>query len=196
MAKQSQEVQAVTFGRRYQIPSVALRYSIVQGPRQSFYNAYSGACRIFSLHYYFGKAPTIYEDGLQCRDFINIHDVVNANLLALSDDRMAYEVYNVGGGKPYTVSEFSEIVRKEIQKRHDAELSMADIPGFYRYGDTRNACSNIDKLRSLGWQPDFTPADSVREYAEWLYTQDNVEDILDYAKRTMQRLNVVRAAEK
>lgn len=196
MAKQSQEVQAITFGRRYQIPSVALRYSIVQGPRQSFYNAYSGACRIFSLHYYFGKAPTIYEDGMQCRDFINIHDVVNANLMALSDDRMAYEVYNVGGGKPYTVFEFSEIVRKEIQQRHTAELPVADIPGLYRYGDTRNACSNIDKLQSLGWQPDFTPADSVKEYAEWLYTQDNVEDILDYAQKTMQRLNVVRAAEK
>jgi dTDP-L-rhamnose 4-epimerase len=193
MAKQSQEVQAITFGRRYQIPSVALRYSIVQGPRQSFYNAYSGACRIFSLHYYFGKAPTIYEDGKQCRDFVNIHDVVKANLMALNDDRMAYEVYNVGGGKPYTVYEFSEIVRREIQKYHSTELPTADTPGLYRYGDTRNACSNISKLQMLGWQPDFTPTNSVKEYVEWLYAQDNVEDILEYANKTMQRLNVVRA---
>jgi dTDP-L-rhamnose 4-epimerase len=49
MSKQSQEIQSMTFGRRYGIPSVALRYSIVQGPRQSFYNAYSGACRIFAM---------------------------------------------------------------------------------------------------------------------------------------------------
>ena len=55
MAKYSQEMQALTFGKRYGIPSVALRYPIVQGPRQSFYNAYSGACRIFSLNYYFGS---------------------------------------------------------------------------------------------------------------------------------------------
>ncbi len=51
MSKQSQEIQGMTFGRRYDIPTVALRYSIVQGPRQSFYNAYSGACRIFALNY-------------------------------------------------------------------------------------------------------------------------------------------------
>ncbi len=63
MSKQSQEIQGITFGRRYNIPTVAMRYSIVQGPRQSFYNAYSGACRIFSLNYYFDKPPTVYEDG-------------------------------------------------------------------------------------------------------------------------------------
>jgi dTDP-L-rhamnose 4-epimerase len=115
--------------------------------------------------------------------------------MALDDDRMAYEVYNVGGGKPYTVFEFSEIVRKEIQNYHDTELDIAEIPGLYRYGDTRNACSNISEIQKLGWQPDFTPSDSVREYVEWLYAQDNVEDILEYADRTMQQLNVVRAID-
>lgn len=192
MAKQSQEIQAITFGHRYHFPSVALRYSIVQGPRQSFYNAYSGACRIFSLHYYFGKAPTIYEDGLQCRDFVNIHDVVNANIMALNDERMAYGVYNVGGGKDYTVFDFSEIVRNEIQKYHKSVLPTAEIPGLYRYGDTRNACSDTGKLLALGWHPEFSPVESVKEYVEWLYEQDNVEDILDYADKTMQSLNVVR----
>jgi dTDP-L-rhamnose 4-epimerase len=196
MAKQSQEIQALTFGRRYKIPSVAFRYSIVQGPRQSFYNAYSGACRIFSLHYYFGKAPTIYEDGRQCRDFINIHDVVKANLMALTDERMDNQVFNVGGGEAYTVFDFSEIVRMEIQKYHDTELPVASVPGQYRYGDTRNACSDTEKLLSLGWKPEFAPSDSVREYVEWLYAQDNVEDILEYAEQTMQRLNVVRTTRK
>jgi len=196
MAKQSQEIQAITFGRRYSIPSVALRYSIVQGPRQSFYNAYSGACRIFSLHYYFGKAPTIYEDGKQCRDFVNIHDVVEANLLALNEEKMAYEVFNVGGGKAYTILEFSEIVRKEVQNYHKSELPAATMPGLYRYGDTRNACSDIRKLSSFGWQPSRTPTDSVKEYVKWLYAQDNVEDILEYANKTMQRLNVVRSIQR
>lgn len=49
---------AINFGERYDIPTVVLRYSIVQGSRQSFYNAYSGACRIFALHYYFDKAQS------------------------------------------------------------------------------------------------------------------------------------------
>ena len=62
MSKLGQEMVAVNLGRRYGIPTVALRYSIVQGPRQSVYNAYSGACRIFCLSHRQGEAPTLYED--------------------------------------------------------------------------------------------------------------------------------------
>ncbi|MBT3258761.1 MAG: NAD-dependent epimerase/dehydratase family protein [Deltaproteobacteria bacterium] len=198
MAKYSQEMQAMTFGRRYGIPSVALRYSIVQGPRQSFYNAYSGACRIFSLSYYFGKAPTLYEDGLQCRDFVNIHDVVRANVMALEDGRMDYGVFNVGGGRAYTVQAFAEIVREQmsdVRGQKSGELPEAKVPGLYRFGDTRNACSDISKIRGLGWEPEMTPKDSVQEYVEWLYAQDNVEDILAYAEKTMKDMDVVRKAD-
>jgi nucleoside-diphosphate-sugar epimerase len=203
MAKYSQEMQALTFGKRYEIPSVALRYSIVQGPRQSFYNAYSGACRIFSLNYYFDKAPTLYEDGMQCRDFVNIHDVVRANILALEDERMDYGVFNVGGGKAYTVLEFAEVVREVSAdyadlhrlKGNEGKLPEAEVPGLYRFGDTRNACSDISKIRALGWEPEMTPRDSVREYVEWLYEQDNVEDILEYAEKTMKEMDVVRSAD-
>jgi dTDP-L-rhamnose 4-epimerase len=196
MSKQSQEIQGMTFGKRYGIPSVALRYSIVQGPRQSFYNAYSGACRIFALNYYFDKAPTAYEDGQQCRDFVNIHDVVRANLLVLDDENANYQVFNVGGGKPYTIVEFAEIVRLEVEKRKDHSLPEAEKPNLYRFGDTRNACSSIDKIKQLGWQPENTPRESVADYVKWLYEQDNVEDILDYADKIMKNSNVVRAARR
>jgi len=69
------------------------------------------------------------------------------------------------------------------------------IPGFYRFEDTRNACSDISKIRALGWEPELTPEDSVREYVVWLYEQDNVEDILAYAEKTMREMNVVRSAD-
>ncbi|ETN93139.1 UDP-glucose 4-epimerase [Gammaproteobacteria bacterium MOLA455] len=192
LSKHSQEQQAITFGERYGIPSVALRYSIVQGARQSFYNAYSGACRIFCLNYYFSKAPTLYEDGGQSRDFVNIHDVVDANLLALSNDKMAGQVFNVGGGTAYTIKQFADIVRDEVQKRYAEPLPEAVMPGAYRFGDTRNACSDISRLKEIGWKPNHSPVDSVREYVDWLFAQDNVEDILEYAEQTMQKLDVVR----
>ena len=134
----------------------------------------------------------IYIGGKQCRDFVNIKDVVYANVMALNDARMDYEVYNVGGGKAFTVLEFSEIVRKEIQPYHESELPAAEIPGLYRYGDTRNACSEIKKLQSLGWKPYRKPGESVKDYVKWLYEQENVEDILEYANKTMKQLNVVR----
>jgi dTDP-L-rhamnose 4-epimerase len=69
MSKLGQEMVAINLGRRYGVPTVALRYSIVQGPRQSVYNAYSGACRIFCLSYLLGVAPTLYEDGMAIRDY-------------------------------------------------------------------------------------------------------------------------------
>lgn len=191
ISKYSQELMALAFGRRYQIPSVALRYSIVQGPRQSFYNAYSGACRIFNLHYYFNKAPTIYEDGQQKRDFVNIHDVVDANMLVLEDPRADYNVFCVGGGRAYSVIEFAGIVARIHGKEH----IKPKVPGEYRLGDTRHTCSDIAKIRSLGWSPRRTAEDSVTEYLDYLKNQTDIEDILEYAERTMKQLNVVRKAK-
>ena len=188
ISKYSQEQIAIKFGKRYEIPSVALRYSIVQGPRQSFYNAYSGANRIFNLHYYFDKAPTIYEDGNQLRDFVNIHDVVDANILVLNNEKANYEVFCVGGGKPYTIKEFAGIVAKI----HGKENIKPKIPGEFRVGDTRHTLSDISKLRELGWEPKRTPEDSVREYLEYLNEQSDIDDILEYAEKTMKQMNVVR----
>src|SRR5262249_22658821 len=85
LSQYAEETIALTLGKRYGIPSVAMRYSIVQGARQSVRNAYSGAMRIFCQHLHAGSNPTIYEDGAQVRDYVNIHDVVAANLLVLDD---------------------------------------------------------------------------------------------------------------
>jgi len=188
ISKYSQELIAMSLGKRYEIPSIALRYSIVQGPRQSFYNAYSGACRIFNLHYYFDKAPVIYEDGRQRRDFVNIHDVVDANVLVLKNSKADYNVFCVGGGKPYTVKEFADIVASVHGKEH----IRAKIPGEFRVGDTRHTCSDITKLKSLGWAPKRTARDSIEEYMQYLKEQNDIEDILEYAEKTMKQLQVVR----
>ena len=113
MSKLGEEMVAINLGRRYGIPTVALRYSIVQGPRQSVYNAYSGACRIFCLSYLLGMPPTLYEDGGAIRDYVNIDDVVDANVLVLEDDRAAGRVFNVGGGQAVTTREFADVVMRQ-----------------------------------------------------------------------------------
>jgi len=191
LSKQAQEQIALTFGRRYEIPSVALRYSIVQGPRQSFYNAYSGACRIFALHYYFGKAPTVFEDGRMLRDFVNYKDVVRANLLALDDGRMIGQAYCVGGGKAHSVLDFAKVVAR-ISGHPDL---LPSLPGEYRFGDTRNSCSDISKLTALGWSPKHTVEESVQAYVSWLKEQADVQDIFEFAERNMRALNVVRQSK-
>ena len=188
MSKIAEEMFALQLGKRYGIPSVAMRYSIVQGSRQSFYNAYSGACRIFCLAFHQGKEPQIYEDGNQIRDFVNIHDVVDANLLVLEDDRANYEMFNVGGGAPITVKHFAETVA-EVFGIQDYEPKPC---GKYRFGDTRHIWSDISKLESLGWKPSRTIYDSIIEYKEWLDCASSIDNIIEYCSKKMEELNVLR----
>jgi dTDP-L-rhamnose 4-epimerase len=187
MSKLAEEMVAVNLGRRYGIPTVALRYSIVQGPRQSVYNAYSGACRIFCLSYLLGQAPTLYEDGGAIRDYVNIDDVVDANVLVLSDDRAAGRVFNVGGGQAVTTREFSDVVRRQYGSSQPGVVTAE-----YRFGDTRHILSDISALRGLGWEPQHTPADSVAAYAEWLKGMDGLDGVLAEANARMRALGVVR----
>ena len=190
MSKLGEEMVAVNLGRRYGIPTVALRYSIVQGPRQSVYNAYSGACRIFCLSYLQGTAPTLYEDGGAIRDYVNIHDVVDANVLVLQDDRAAGRVFNVGGGAPVTTREFADVVMRQYGSTEPGRVT-----GEYRFGDTRHILSDISALRGLGWAPRRTPAESVAEYAAWLEKIEDLDGILAEANARMRALGVVRRTQ-
>ncbi|MBI5590521.1 MAG: NAD-dependent epimerase/dehydratase family protein [Deltaproteobacteria bacterium] len=187
ISKNSQEQIAIHLGARYGIPSVAMRYSIVQGPRQSFYNAYSGAMRIFSLSLMLGKQPIIFEDGKQIRDFVNIRDVVSANLLVLESSRSDYQVFNVGGNQAWTVLDFYDTMQRIVNRENPYVMS-----GYYRYGDTRHIFSDTHKLQALGWKPVYRVEDSIRDYWAYLLLQDNKGDILEYAEKHMKGLQVIR----
>ena len=189
MSKLAEEMIAVNLGRRYGIPTVALRYSIVQGPRQSVYNAYSGACRIFCLSYLLGQAPVLFEDGGAIRDYVNIEDVVDANVLVLWDDRAAGRIFNVGGGQAVTTREFADIVMRQYGSDQPGIVT-----GEYRFGDTRHILSDISALRALGWEPRRTPAQSVAAYAAWLEDMDGLDGVLAEANARMRALGVVRKA--
>ena len=189
MSKLAQEMVAINLGRRYGIPTVALRYSIVQGPRQSVYNAYSGACRIFCLSYLLGKAPILYEDGGAIRDYVNVEDVVDANVLVLSDDRAAGRVFNVGGGQAVATQVFADIVMAQYGSPQPGMVT-----GEYRFGDTRHILSDISALRALDWEPRRTPAQSVAAYAAWLEGMDGLDEVLAEADARMRALGVVRKA--
>jgi dTDP-L-rhamnose 4-epimerase len=187
LSKHSQEQIAIQLGRRYNIPSVVMRYSIVQGPRQSFYNAYSGAMRIFALSLFFDRAPMIYEDGRQIRDFVNIHDVVAANVLVLEKPAADYQVFNVGGGVAWTVCQFYEAMQAQVGKSIAPQMD-----GHYRFGDTRHIFSDTGRLQGLGWAPQKKVADSIAAYWDYLTTHQEKADILAYAEKQMRSQDVIR----
>ena len=90
ITKQDQEQFCLVVGRAYGIPTVALRYFNVYGPRQALSNPYTGVCAIFSSRLLNDQPPMIFEDGEQTRDFVHVSDIVQANLLALETDRANY----------------------------------------------------------------------------------------------------------
>lgn len=191
ISKYAIELLAESLGQRYGIPTVCMRYTYVQGPRNSFYNAYSGIARRFALRLLHGLPPVCYEDGQQLRDYINVSDVARANVLVLKDSRADFQVFNVGGGRAVTVLEFARIMLKEFGS--DSEPL---VPGEFRLGDTRHTVSDIAKLRALGWEPVIPVEQNVREYLAWMREQKDTKEYLEEAERVMREQGVVQRAEK
>lgn len=191
MSKYTQEMIALNFGRRYNIPSAAMRFSIVQGPRQSFRNAYSGALRIFTTRLLSDHAPVCYEDAQQLRDYVSVHDVARANVLVMEDARAAYEAYNVGGGRAITVEQYARLIAAKLGKDIAPQ-----IPGQFRFGDTRHIISDISKLGKLGWKPRVTLDEIAEEYIAWAREQPDVRDYYADAEREMKKMGTIRETHK
>ena len=191
VSKYAIELLAFNLGRRYGIETAAMRYTYVQGPRNSFYNAYSGIARRFALRIRAGLAPVCYEDGLQRRDYVNVRDVARANLIALENPRSNGLALNVGGGRAVTVLDFARMML-------DTSGSTLDpiVPGEYRLGDTRHTVSDLTRMRSLGWEPQVPVEENVRQYLEWLDTQMGTNEYLLEAERVMKEMGVVRHVDR
>jgi dTDP-L-rhamnose 4-epimerase len=188
MSKRDQDDIAVHLGRRYSVPSVAFRYSIVQGVRQSFRNAYSGALRSFTVQMGAGLAPVVYEDGRQLRDYVGVEDVVRANLAPLDHPAMAGQSFNVGGNRSVTVLALAELVARTVGRA--AEIAPS---GLYRVGDTRHIRSDVGRLQAHGWGVAEELPDVVRRYVEWALEAPGFQEAGEPARRRMQDLGVVRS---
>ncbi len=168
-----------------------MRYTYVQGSRNSFFNAYSGICRRFALQIANGLAPVCYEDGQQRRDYVNVVDVARANVLAMESDADEHGVYNVGGGRAITVLEFARITLDACESSLEAA-----VPGVYRLGDTRHTVSDISAIERLGWRPAIQVEQSVVEYLEWMSGFKDTADYLAEAEKVMLEQQVIRAVSR
>jgi len=190
VSKLAEEKAALGLGWLHGIPTVALRYSITQGPRQSLFNQYSGICRIFVGRALKGLPLVVYEDGLQTRDFVHINDVVEANMCVLESEDANFQAFNVGSGKATTVLEYANLVRKRLSS--NVEL---DFSGEYRRGDNRHSVSNVDKLRSLGWSPKGNLAKILDDFIAWVESIGGIPSQIEDAYSAMKKAGVVvRAA--
>ena len=189
ISKECLERLASKLGRRYSIPTVSMRYSIVQGPRNSFFNAYSGVCRIFTLRLINDKPPVIYEDGNQLRDYLHVLDVAEANVAAFENSGADYGALNVGGVEGIKLIDYTKTLTKVLNKKIEPL-----IPGYYRFGDTRHTVSTSEKLKKLGWKNKRTLEDIFRDYVEWVHKQPDVKDRYEEVERIMKEQNVLKKA--
>ncbi len=168
LSKYDQERMTLLLGRAYGIPTVALRFFNVFGPRQALSNPYTGVLAIFASRLLNGAAPLIFEDGLQRRDFVSVYDVARACALALESERAVGQVINVGSGRSFTVREVAE---KMAEATDHARLA-PEITGKYRMGDVRHCFADIGRARELlGYQPEVAFETGLDELAKWLRGQ-------------------------
>ena len=187
ISKLATESYALTLGARYNIPSAALRFSIIQGPRQSPANAYSGVLRAFVGHIRNSRRPVVFEDGRQRRDYTHIRDAVAAVELVLEHPDAVGQAFNVGSGRVTTVVEYAHAVLRAM-----GVDDKPDVSGRYRLGDTRHVWSDTSRLRALGWRPTGTLDEIIRDYLAWIADATVGEDWTARAFAHMEADGVIR----
>ncbi len=165
LSKFDQERMCLIAGKAYHIPTVALRFFNVYGPRQALSNPYTGVLAIFASRLLNDLQPVIFEDGLQQRDFVNVRDIALACRLALEVPAAADQVFNVGSGRHFTVLEIADRLSRILGKAHIG----AETTESYRVGDIRHCFADISLARRvLGYAPQVSFEEGLEELAAWL----------------------------
>ena len=167
LSKKDQEEMCLLFGRTYGVPVVAMRYFNIYGERQALSNPYTGVAAIFASRLLNRRAPLIFEDGRQKRDFVSVHDVVEANLLAMERPQANGMALNVGSGEPVSIRDVASALGSALGVEMPAEIT-----GRYRAGDIRHCFADISAACSvLGYRPQVRFADGMAELVAWLRSQ-------------------------
>lgn len=167
ITKKDQEEMCLVIGRAYRIPTVALRYFNVYGPRQALSNPYTGVAAIFASRILNNNPPLVFEDGRQSRDFVHISDIVEANLLAMAKREADYEVFNVGTGRPLSILEIAGSLISELNPGLKAK-----IINKFREGDIRHCYADISKIKErLGFSARVNFEEGIKDLIEWIKLQ-------------------------
>jgi dTDP-L-rhamnose 4-epimerase len=174
LTKYDQERLCLIFGSAYGLPVVALRFFNTYGTRQALSNPYTGVLAIFASRLLNGKPPLVFEDGLQCRDFVAVSDVARACRLALEAEGANGHAINIGTGRGVAVLEVAEKLAATLGAQMTPEIT-----GRFRAGDIRHCFADVTLARDvLGYEPHVELEQGVAELAEWLEGQvaeDGVE---------------------
>lgn len=155
-SKQSGAELCQLYTKAYGVEAIALRYFNVFGPGQNPNSAYAAVIAKFMQLAFEDKPLGIDWDGLQSRDFVNVKDVVQANLLVALKG-VPGEIYNVASGRTYTLLELADTIEKVAGKK------LARVRRPKRPGDVHESSADIRKIKALGFTPTVTLAEGLQE---------------------------------
>jgi dTDP-L-rhamnose 4-epimerase len=148
--KVHQEHLCFTFGRATGVAVSALRYHNVYGPRMPRDTPYSGVASIFLSALAAGRAPQVFEDGRQRRDFVHVRDVGRANVLALTSEHAPAGAFNIASGEPRTVGEMALALTAAVGGPAPV------VTGGWRLGDVRHVFASTGKAAAgLGFRAEI-----------------------------------------
>jgi UDP-glucose 4-epimerase len=158
VSKLAAEKYCLCFDHLGKLDAVALRYFNVYGPRQG-YGPYSGVMTAFLERLRRNQPLIIHGDGEQTRDFVNVQDVVQANILAMTTEKGAGEAFNIGTGQRTSVNKLAEMVIEASGKK-----DLTPTHASARSGDVRHSCADTEKARRvLGYSPNVTLRSYISE---------------------------------
>jgi len=182
LSKYDQERMCLLVGDAYGIPTTALRFFNVYGPRQALSNPYTGVMAIFAARLLNGNRPLIFEDGEQRRDFVNVFDVAECCRLAYETAAASGEVLNVGSGRSVSVNEIAGRLAEQLDKG----FFEPEVTGKYRVGDIRHCFADISRAQKLlGYAPRISLERGIGELADWLHGQI-AADRINEARRALE----------
>lgn len=184
--KLHQEHLALLFGRATGVSVAALRYHNVYGPRMPRDTPYAGVASIFRSLLESGRAPRVFEDGRQLRDFVHVDDVARANVIALSNDD-ARGCFNIASGESHTIGEMADVLTDAFDSAFPPEVT-----GDYRMGDVRHVTGSPARAaRELVWSPTIGFEEGMRAFARQPLRAGSVspEDLARASQTTPDRVS-------
>lgn len=160
--KVHQEHLCNLWGRESGATVVALRYHNVYGPGMPRDTPYAGVASIFLSALSAGRAPLVFEDGGQTRDFVHVRDVARANFAALTAADVDGGAYNIASGTPHTVGEMAIALTAGF----GANAAAPQVTGTWRLGDVRHIVASARKAaEQLGFVAEIGFSDGMASLA-------------------------------
>jgi UDP-glucose 4-epimerase len=163
VSKRVDEMYAELFTGSFGLEAVALRYFNVYGPRQRPDSMYAAAVPIFARRLLDGKPVTVFGDGSQTRDLINVHDVVRANLIASEHKNAAGKIFNICTGVETRLLDLLDVMYELVPNVPQPEFAAPRAGDIYRSVGSPQKAAKV-----MGFRAEVSLVDGLKETLDWM----------------------------